>query len=60
MSTKMKLATEPPRKKLTQSAGVYTPTRSLDEAAGLLKDRYADLKRHYTKIRKEWPSYKKS
>ena len=37
----------------------YTPTQSIIEAAGLLKDRYADLKKHYQKIRKEWPSYHK-
>lgn len=40
-----------------KSRGGYTVTKSLSDAAGLLKDRYADLKKHYRKIRREWPSY---
>lgn len=31
--------------------------KSMGEAAGLLKRNYNDLKRHYRKIREEWPSY---
>lgn len=37
-----------------------SPLKSLDDAAGLLKSRYADLKKHYQKIRREWPAYKRS
>ena len=36
------------------------PLKSLDDAAGLLRSRYSDLKRHYQKIRQEWPAYKRS
>lgn len=36
------------------------PLKSLDDAAGLLKSRYSDLKKHYQKIRREWPAYKRS
>jgi hypothetical protein len=31
--------------------------KSMEEAAGILKRNYVDLKRHYQKIRDEWPSY---
>ena len=34
-----------------------TLPKSLLDAAGLLKKKYPALKKHYQKIRKEWPSY---
>lgn len=27
---------------------------SLEDAAGMLQDRYEDMRKHYRKIRKEW------